>query len=412
MDMQVRGKQKIDKYVGYLLIGILLPFTRLFGILLRRDHSALESPRRIVFIKLLGLGSLIVASDAITAMRRRYPEARFILLTDANIAAGIAPFGLFDEIYPIDTENMASTFAGVSTFLLRSWRWRHLWVIDLEVYSKLTTVFALLTLARNRFGFYLSAVPFRKYLNTHNIIFDQSLFLEDNYLYMARQVTGSGLCLPVAVSRPAELDKPYIILNNTCSGLAYVRKLPDRVFGEVCQWILEHTDYDVALLGMPDDKEAIDSFVGSHPGLQGRKNRIVNFAGQAEGFDAYYQFLREKGVCLVTIDSGPLHIARKLGLPTVSVWGPTDPDNYLKIGEEEKGRHLSYYLKAPCSPCVHHYETLPCGGNNFCMKNIPAAGIIGKIQELLRHLAAVELATMSSGNAYPATVQQASARPA
>ena len=388
--MQIRGKQKIDKYAGYLLIGILLPFTRLLGILLRRNHSADKAPERIVLIKLLGLGSLILGSDAITALRVRYPDARLILLTDANIADGIAPFGLFHEIRPINTERLTKTFTGVVRFLLESWSWRRLWVIDLEVYSKLTTVMALLTLARNRFGFYLSAVPFRKFLNTHNIVFDQALFLEDNYAHMAREITGAAAQAAVATVpevRKAELDKPYIILNNTCSGLAYVRRLPDHTFSDVCQWILEHTAYDVALLGMTGDRERIDHLVSSSPGLQQRQDRIVNFAGMADDFAAYYQFLRDKGVCLVTIDSGPLHIARKLGLPTVSVWGPTNPDNYLKIAPHEKGRHLSYYGKSSCSPCVHLYEALPCGGNNFCMKNIPATAIIGKIQELLQHLA-------------------------
>lgn len=384
--MQIRGKQKIDKFAGYLLIGLLLPFTRLLGILLRMDHSTRKAPKRIVFLKLLGLGSLIVASDAILAIRARYPDARLILLTDENIAGGIAPFELFDEICPVSTDRLTRTAAGVIRFLWRSWGWRRLWVIDLEVYSKLTTVLALLTLARNRFGFYLSAVPFRKFLNTHNIVFDQSAFLEDNYAYMARQVTGADPVATVPAIRKSELDKPYIILNNTCSGLAYVRKLPEGTFSHVCTWLLEHTGYKLALLGMPGDREDINRLIRSHPGLSERQDRIVNFAGMAEDFASYYRFLREQGVCLVTIDSGPLHIARKLGLPTVSVWGPTDPDNYLKTGPQEAGRHLSYYLKSPCSPCVHHYETLPCGGDNFCMKNIPAAAIIGKIQELLQGL--------------------------
>jgi ADP-heptose:LPS heptosyltransferase len=144
----------------------------------------------------------------------------------------------------------------------------------------------------------------------------------------------------------------------------------------------------VALLGMPDDRDPINELIGSHPGLARHRERILNYAGMAEDFSAYYEFLRDNGVCLVTIDSGPLHIARKLGLPTVSVWGPTDPDNYLRIEPHERDRHLFYYLKSPCSPCVHHYETLPCGGNNFCMKNIPSTAIIGKLQELLRYLEA------------------------
>ncbi|HEY4209641.1 MAG TPA: hypothetical protein VGM31_22600, partial [Puia sp.] len=95
---QIRRKQIIDKYLGYFLIGILLPFTRLLGITLRRDHSLHKPPKRILFIKLMGLGSLVAASDAIAGMRERMPETRFILLTDDNIADGIAPFRLFDEI--------------------------------------------------------------------------------------------------------------------------------------------------------------------------------------------------------------------------------------------------------------------------------------------------------------------------
>jgi|HubBroStandDraft_1064217.scaffolds.fasta_scaffold46693_2 ADP-heptose:LPS heptosyltransferase len=387
--MRIRRKQKIDWYVGYLLIGLLLPFTRLLGVMLRRNHSIEKAPKRIVFIKLLGLGSLIVASDAIRAIRVRFPGTKLILLTENNIADGIAPFQLFDEICAINTEKLWLTSWGVIRFLLRTWRWRRLWVIDLEVYSKLTTVLALLTLARNRVGFYLSYVPFRRFLNTHNITFNQSVYLEDNYRYMARQLTGGALPVFVPAVRQAELNKPYILLNNTCSGLADVRKLPDGIFSAIVQWILEHTDYSVALLGMPDDRDAINQLI-SGPGLQGQRERILNYAGMAEDFSAYYSFLRDKGVCLVTIDSGPLHIARKLGLPTVSVWGPTHPDNYLRIGPDEEERHLYCYLRSPCSPCVHHYETLPCGGNNFCMKNIPAAAIIGKLQELLQRLAVVQ----------------------
>jgi len=418
--VQIPGKQKLDKWLGYLLIVILLPFTRLLGIVLRRDHSARVAPSNILFIKLLGLGSLIVSTDAIQAIRRRFPEARLLLLTDANIAAGIAPFQLFDEIWQTgpDSAGFFSTFVNAARFLIRSWRLRQLWVVDLEVYSKLTTVYALLTLARNRFGFYLAPVPFRKYLNTHNVHFDQSFFLGDNYLFMAQAVTGvndeavtgvraqteAGVKAQTTAaigdgheSLPAqrrdEHEKPYIILNNTCSGLATVRKLPDPVFSEICRWVLGHTSYKLALLGAPQDKEEIDRFLGNDPVLSGQMDRILNFAGEAAdagttaaGFASYYRFLEEKGVCLVTIDSGPLHIAKKLGLPTLSIWGPTDPANYLKVHPHEQKRHLSYYLAAPCSPCVHRHEKLPCGGDNFCMKNIGADAIIGKLQSLLGYL--------------------------
>ena len=382
--MQIRRKQIIDKYLGYFLIGLLLPFTRLLGVTLRRDHSLGRPPKRILFIKLMGLGSLVAASDAIAGMKASMPGTKFILLTDDNIAEGIAPFRLFDEIYKAPTANLWASFIRLTGFLLRCWGWRRLWVIDLEVYSKLTTVLALLTGARNRLGFYLSLVPFRKYLNTHNIPFDQSSCLSDNYYYMACQATNvESLVLPPPELRADEYHRPYIFINNTCSSLANVRKLPDGSFLEVCRWVLEHTYYGLAILGGPEDREDVYRLIGSDPVLAGNSKRVLNVAAMSLTFEEYYRLLREMGACLVTIDSGPFHIAKKLGLPTVSIWGPTDPRNYLKTGPADEGRHLTIYLGATCSPCIHRKEKLPCGGNNVCMKDIDAAAVINKIEELL-----------------------------
>jgi len=384
--MHLPANRKLDKYLGYCLIAVLVPVTRLLGVLMRRNHQLRQPPKNILFIKLLGLGSLVVASDAIQVMRRQFPNARFILLTDTNIAQGIEPFHLFDDIWAVDTGSLSATISTSIQFITRSWTLRKLWVADLEVYSKLTTVYALLTMAKNRFGFYLRPVFFRKFLNTHNVLFQQSAFLEDNYYQMAQVMTGmetlSSAPKPV---RDDESGKPYIILNNTCSSLALTRKLPDETFAAISQWILENTDYRVAFLGTVNDKEDLERFIDEYIPLYKQQGKVLNIAGALD-FEAYYRFLADKGACMVTIDSGPLHIARKLGLPTVSVWGPTNPANYLKINPGEENRHAFVYEKIVCSPCVHHYEKLPCGGNNVCMQHISAESIIEKVSSVLNHL--------------------------
>lgn len=384
--MQLPANRKLDKLLGYCLIAVLLPVTRLLGITLRRDHRLQQAPQHLLFIKLLGLGSLVVASDSIQQMRQKFPHTRFILLTDTNIACGIEPFHLFDEIWAVDTGNLSATISTSFQFIVRSWRLKDLWVADLEVYSKLTTVYALLTLAKNRFGFHLPPVFFRKYLNTHNVLFDQSAFLEDNYYHLAQVITSdNSLAHPVQPARENESDRSYIIVNNTCSSLAPTRKLPDETFTAICKYILECTPFRIAILGTGSDKEGIDILIEQHISSYKQQGKVINIAGALD-FEAYYRFIADKGLCMVTIDSGPLHIARKLGLPTVSVWGPTNPANYLKIPAGEEQRHVFVYNKVHCSPCVHHYEKLPCGGNNFCMKNISAESIIEKINTVLNHL--------------------------
>jgi ADP-heptose:LPS heptosyltransferase len=384
--VQLPANRKLDKYIGYCLIVFLLPITRLLGILLRRDHRLQQPPQHLLFIKLLGLGSLVVATESIQAMRQNLPGTRFILLTDANIADGIEPFHIFDEIWRVETSSLSVTISTSLKYIARTWQLKKLWVADLEVYSKLTTVYALITMARNRFGFHLRPVFFRKYLNTHNIPFKQSICPEDNYYHMAQVITGTSL-LPIIQPhiRDNEWQKTYIILNNTCSNLAPVRKLPDETVAAICNWILTHTHYRIAFPGAASDKTAIDLFVDEHLPTFKQKGRLFNIAGALD-FEAYYRFIADKGVCMVTIDSGPLHIARKLGLPTVSVWGPTDPLSYIKIPAAGIQRHLYIYNKVACSPCVHYHEQLPCGGNNICMKEIKAESIIAKINALLRHL--------------------------
>lgn len=374
--MQLTVNRKIDKWLGYLLIAAFIPVTRLLGILLRRNHSIHKAPKQILFIKLMGLGSLVVASDAVKAVRQRFPATKLILLTEHNIGEGIKPFGVFDEIWRVDTGGLG---LGALRYLYRMWRMKDWWVADMEVYSKLTTVYALMTMARNRFGFYLEPVFFRRYLNTHNVLFNRKGYLEDNYWSMTEAMTGVVQSkVIVAPVRGAELNKPYILINNTCSELALSRKLPEETLAAVCAWIVQHTPYQVAFLGTEKDRVDIDKLIDGN-------SRMVNMAGVFD-FESYYRFMAEKGVCLVSIDSGPLHMARKLGLPTVSVWGPTNPGNYLKVREGEEKRHLSLYLEKGCSPCVHYFERLPCGGNHYCMKEVKAEAVIGKLKELLDYL--------------------------
>jgi ADP-heptose:LPS heptosyltransferase len=242
-------------------------------------------------------------------------------------------------------------------------------------------------MAVNRFGFYLGPVFFRKYLNTHNVHFDRSGFLEDNYLNMAECLTKDKIQILNKTDRKREKasKKRYIAINNTCSDLAFVRKLPDSIMWEICLWLLNHTSYHIAWLGGPEDTIAVRLFLERQPEFLPYQERISNYAGKFE-FADYYKFLQQDCELLITIDSGPLHIAKALGVPTVSVWGPTNPSNYLKIGPEELGQHVYYYSQAPCSPCVHFKNTLPCGGDNFCMKEIETRKITDTIERLLLSL--------------------------
>ena len=62
---------------------------------------------------------------------------------------------------------------------------------------------------------------------------------------------------------------------------------------------------------------------------------------------------------LITNDSGPLHIAAAVGTPTISIWGPTDPNRLKPFGEE----HVGIISEKICSPYFstgHSENCRPC----------------------------------------------------
>jgi ADP-heptose:LPS heptosyltransferase len=68
---------------------------------------------------------------------------------------------------------------------------------------------------------------------------------------------------------------------------------------------------------------------------------------------------------LLTIDSGLIHLARLVGIKTLSYWGPSDPTTRLD-GSLDGDKF--YYKRISCSPCVHTLDIAPCNGNNLCMQ--------------------------------------------
>lgn len=388
--MSIQFKQIIDRVLGILLIIPHVVITRILGMLLRRDHSLQKSPDAILVVKILGLGSMIMAMDSIAAIRKKYPNAKMILLCSKGLVEGIRPANLFDEYWYIEDHSFFKWLLSSLQVLLRSWQIKTLWTLDLEIYSKLTTLFTLWTLAINRFGFQLKSTHFRNFLNTHNEYFNHFCSVSENFTHLVKRMNvhvEGTYPFPefLPQKRGEEHSKPFIAINNTCSELAYVRQLPNAKLASLSRWLLQNTNYQVAFCGAPGDRLMNEQFIDEHLVEEFGKERILNLAGRYRLQD-FYSFLYAKCAIMISIDSAPLHIARKLGLPTLSFWGPTNPLNYLEIKEGEAHRHRYHYLGVHCSPCIHHTMVLPCGGNNFCMQDMEEQKIMNLTSQMIEEL--------------------------
>lgn len=84
----------------------------------------------------------------------------------------------------------------------------------------------------------------------------------------------------------------------------------------------------------------------------------------------------DQAALFVTNDSGPMHMANALGIPTVAIFGPTDPERTRPYQEP-----ASVVKKdVPCSPCLYR----ECPFDHQCMSGIRPADVLAACESYLK----------------------------
>ena len=112
------------------------------------------------------------------------------------------------------------------------------------------------------------------------------------------------------------------------------------------------------------------------------EDRLISLAGQLSigGLAA----LLDEAAVFVTNDSGPMHLAAALGVPTIGLFGPETPVMYRPLGP--RARWL--YAPPACSPCinVHENKLARCvRGHAECMTNLHPPHVLDVVREEIEH---------------------------
>jgi heptosyltransferase-2 len=98
--------------------------------------------------------------------------------------------------------------------------------------------------------------------------------------------------------------------------------------------------------------------------------------------------LLERCELFISSDSGPMHLASALGIPTIGIFGPTHPGlGFSPSGLEDK----IFWAGVECSPCSLHGERECIKESRFCMDNIKTVEIIKVGREIINAPKAVFL---------------------
>ena len=162
-------------------------------------------------------------------------------------------------------------------------------------------------------------------------------------------------------------DAPFLVLN---PGAAYgsAKRWHEDRFGAVADILAAELGLQVVLIGSEGERpiaETIQALMKTRAPVLNGKTSLETLIG----------ILAESSL-MITNDSGPMHIAAALGVPTVAVFGSTDERVTSPLGQHTR------VVKHPveCSPCLLR----ECPIDHRCMNGVTVEDVCGAARELVR----------------------------
>lgn len=338
-------------------------------------------PRRILVVKLAGLGDVLTATPALRALRWTFPEAHIAVLATPSTGVALRGLDSLDEVIPFDKlafDRPADALRGLPRALdlgreLRAGRWDVLVLLH-----HLTTPFGIAKYAALALS---SGAPVRVGLDNGRGRWFLTQGAPDNGFgwcheadYSLSVVGQLGARHPGtprlelvigpederwAAARWGELSVPSAVLLVPGSGaFSLARRWAPQRFVAVGRALSEQPGRHLTPLvlgGVAADEQALARDVAQ---ALGPAARMVPPAPTPQALGA----LLRRCQVVVANDSGPVHVATAVGTPVVAIFGPS---NHRAWGPYPPGEPRNQVAREPvvCAPCIHrgHSFGTPAG---------------------------------------------------
>ena len=404
--MKLRTQLFLDRIFFKPIVFLLNLLLRLGGLLLRRDHSLRSDFKIIAVCKFKGMGSIIQATPLLQSLRKRYPRGRIVFITTEGNREIVQKISCVDGVLCLNDTSIFSLLSSAPNFLRYLIASRIEVYLDLEIYSDFSGFVALVSMAKQRIGFYLRSSHYRLGIYTHMMFYNIKAPIFQAYLQMGRLLHCDDVVktlypvkshvrrLEIGGAESLDLEKTqYAVINTNASDLRSERRWGGKNFTALMEKILlQYPEYKIVLTGNRKEKAYVDQITRHFAG----QKEIINLAGRTsmEELIAVLQHAR----IMISNDTGPLHLAHAVETPTVALFGPCSPEQY-----GYPGKNYILYKNLYCSPCVHEFTLPPCQGNNRCMKLISVEEVMGGVHYFLSSAKQEQaINTRPSGSIYSA----------
>jgi lipopolysaccharide heptosyltransferase II len=348
---------------------------------------AIKAPvvERILLIRPDHLGDVLLTTPAIHALRTARPEAEIHALVghwSAEVIAGYSEIDLVLTLpFPGFSRSPNANWHSPYELLLKSARHlRHIGyssAVILRPDHWWGAALAKLAGIPERIGYNLPDVaPFltRAVPHTHNHVVLQNLKLVEKWRGQS-QPEYSDFYFPIsAIDRGyidgyleewgIQSDQPVFCIHPGTG--TWVKHWEEDKWAAAADILIEQLDGPVVLTGSHQELPLVRRIAGQ------MKHEAIIMAGDTSVGQLAALFSRARVV--LGPDSGPLHLATAVGVPTVALFGPADPVEFGSWGPTQK--HIVLTSDIGCRPC----RVLDWGGDgpeyHPCLREISLARVL------------------------------------
>ncbi|MBY0585691.1 lipopolysaccharide heptosyltransferase I [bacterium] len=355
-----------------------------------------KQPQRILIVKLSSMGDILHALPAVCALRQRFPSARIDWLVDSRFAEILVDHPAIDQLFIAPSPAWIrrirwgqDAFRGISQFRfacdLRAEKFDT--IIDLQgllrsaLLSRTIGASRLVGATSAREGarwFYddlLPTTPSKHVIEQHLEMVEaiRSNSLGDDGLYDGRirfdlnvRAVDRDRARQALLDRRWSLSEPYIIIAPQSS--QSFKDWEPAKFRQLMEMIQRRYHLPILLIG---GRSEMDRCRSLSEGM-GPKVRVA--VGHSLGM---IMALLSMSTLTIGPDTGPVHLASALGIPTISIFGPTDPCRVYPWGSKD----LVVQRKMSCLACQQSITGWNANGRRHsCLEAITPRDVMEKIE--------------------------------
>ncbi|MFA6434228.1 MAG: glycosyltransferase family 9 protein [Elusimicrobiales bacterium] len=372
------------KLLKDVYLGLRAPLLNCAGRLFRAapPPESLSRPRKILFIRIDRIGDVVLSLPAIRAVKEKYPSAEVCVLAGPVTAPLLAcEPGVGRVLIWNPSRGLRKALGTVIGLRKESF---DLAIDPCADHTLKTAVLAFASGAKLRAGYeaYGRGIFFnlRASLPRERGHFVEEAFGVLRLLGIGRD--GREPQLHVGDGARAEAsaflkergvdDKDFLAAVHPGGYYPSQRWSPGG-FAEVLRGLMARRGAKILLIGSGAERGLVEGIAARASAGPDKKNIIEVIDPGTDVLSALI------GKCRVFIgnNSGPLHLAAALGVPSVSTMGPTDPVRWSPLGPDQ----LVLKGSAPCGPCLSGSP-----GAHECMKDITAEMVLSAVERILGRL--------------------------